>query len=292
MASNVIGLAFLVGAWTKHSRAKESDPSSEPSLQSERLLEAKRDSIVAVRRMPTGRRNTDVFSDSRKLLEHLAVRGFSNTGINQTARSLIDYKYDAKRAKLIAQNNADYWKKPPRLSQILEEIRREEQIERRELLGTSWSAKSDPERRKELERRFGNYFSEEKFALLCTLEGDYNEMMQVSHDALSKSGRDLIMANRQADIAALLSPAELREYELRTSPLAKQLASEIAEINISEAQFRELYLLKRALYDRNIDQAAYEASVMAVLGPVNVRALEGRESKERNDVKRVGEKAK
>lgn len=66
-------------------------------------------------------------------------------------------------------------------------------------------------------------------------------------DAREKALREA----RQAELAALLTPEELREFQLRDSPTATALREDYGRANLTEAEFRRLYDLRREFEQRN-----------------------------------------
>ena len=68
--------------------------------------------------------------------------------------------------------------------------------------------------------------------------------------ASDKEKLRLLRAERDRDIAALLSPAELADYELRTSPSAATLRSRYGDGIESEEEFKKLYALQKAFDDQ------------------------------------------
>jgi hypothetical protein len=59
---------------------------------------------------------------------------------------------------------------------------------------------------------------------------------------------------KRADIEALLSPEELRDYDMRNSPSAMRVRNRIGSSDISEADYMKLYQLQEA-FDKRFEQA-------------------------------------
>lgn len=94
-----------------------------------------------------------------------------------------------------------------------------------------------------------------KVSDLERLTADYNELMQEvrtnAQGLLLPEDREKItylQNEMRADIAKLLTPDELLEYNLRSSPSAAQLRSQLIAFNPSEEEFRALYK-QRAAFD-------------------------------------------
>lgn len=85
---------------------------------------------------------------------------------------------------------------------------------------------------------------------------DYEEMMakfgasglQLPSD---REKLKLLRAERDRDIAALLSPAELVDYELRTSSSAQMLRNRFGDAIETENDFRKLFALQKAFDEKN-----------------------------------------
>lgn len=90
---------------------------------------------------------------------------------------------------------------------------------------------------------------------LRRIQQDYDEMMakfsangiQLASD---KQRLALLRTERDRDIAALLTPSELAEYELRTSNTSLALRAKLGDAIQSEDDFRKLYALQKAFDDK------------------------------------------
>lgn len=90
---------------------------------------------------------------------------------------------------------------------------------------------------------------------LRRIQQDYDEMTaKFSPDGIQlasdKERLALLRAERDRDIAALLTPAELAEYELRTSSTSLALRARLGDAIQSEEDFRKLYSLQKAFDDQ------------------------------------------
>jgi hypothetical protein len=84
---------------------------------------------------------------------------------------------------------------------------------------------------------------------------DYDEMIaKFSSDGIQlpsdREKLDLLRAERDRDIAALLTPAERAQYEMRTSALAAQVRARYGDAIGSEAEFKTIYELQKAFDER------------------------------------------
>jgi hypothetical protein len=100
-----------------------------------------------------------------------------------------------------------------------------------------------------------SFLSPAKRTALRNITQDYDEMMakfgangvQLASD---KEKLRLLRAERDRDIAALLTPAELADYELRTSPSAATLRSRYGDAIASEEEFKKLYALQKSFDEK------------------------------------------
>ena len=105
----------------------------------------------------------------------------------------------------------------------------------------------------------------EKRTALRRISQDYNEMMakfsaggiQLASD---KEKLRLLRAERDRDIAALLTPAELADYELRTSPSAATVRARYGDAIATEADFKKLFALQKA-YDEKFPTDALNGRI-------------------------------
>jgi hypothetical protein len=96
----------------------------------------------------------------------------------------------------------------------------------------------------------------ETAAKLRDLDRDYGEMRQeINQEAerfrLPSDTEKLLFLDeeRRNDIAAILSPAELEEYDLRYSPAALMLRNRLSSVDITEAEYRRIYELVKPYED-------------------------------------------
>jgi hypothetical protein len=127
------------------------------------------------------------------------------------------------------------------------------------------------------------------------IDADYAEMARDLRDRMEEfrlpSDRDayrLLEEERRADLATLLSPEEVFQIEMRTSPLSSRLRREVGAVVQSEAEFREIYESSVAFDqqygrersgdpmsrgDRAAAEAALRQQIMDMLGPERTAEL-------------------
>lgn len=91
------------------------------------------------------------------------------------------------------------------------------------------------------------FLSDEKTAALRRLERDYSEIRTKAHAVGGGLGRErvkLVDDEWRRDLAALLSPDELREYDVRFAAGADMLRVRLAAIDGTEAEYRALLALE------------------------------------------------
>jgi hypothetical protein len=95
----------------------------------------------------------------------------------------------------------------------------------------------------------------DKRAALRRITQDYDEMLaKFSADGFQlpsdREKQKLLQSERDRDIAALLSPDELAEYQMRTSSTATNIRSRYGDAITSDAEFRQIYALQKAFDDQ------------------------------------------
>jgi hypothetical protein len=99
------------------------------------------------------------------------------------------------------------------------------------------------------------FLTPEKRAALRRITQDYDEMMASFRAGGIELPSDrerlkLLQAERERDIAALLTPAERQAYELRTSTTAQNLRNRYGDAIQTEDDFRKLYALQKAFDEK------------------------------------------
>ncbi|MBE2215028.1 MAG: hypothetical protein IAE82_14235 [Opitutaceae bacterium] len=146
--------------------------------------------------------------------------------------------------------------------------------------------------------RAGNYafLPADKAEAARQIDADYAEMARELRDRMDEfrlpSDRDalrLLEEERRADLASLLSPAEVFDLEMRTSSISGRLRRELGSVVQSEEEFRRIYEMAVAFdqqygregaaaqgmnrADRNTAETAFRQQVMDMLGPERTAEL-------------------
>lgn len=127
------------------------------------------------------------------------------------------------------------------------------------------------------ERRYGA-LSDDKIDALAKIERDYSEMsaeawakrrgnVATSMEATMQT-QQLMEKEKMADMAAVLTPEELAQYELRNSPSAHMLVNNLRNVDITAAEYAQLYQAQKAFDEANprrttMDQVTFAQRQMA-----------------------------
>ncbi len=129
-----------------------------------------------------------------------------------------------------------------------------------------------------MQARFGP-ISEATMEKISALEQDYSEMQTQTRARSSGggimqmpwSGEELALLDREKlkDIAALLRPTELENYQMRGSPLGQTLQRQLDGFEPTEQEYRQIYGLRAAA-----DAAARANGPMGAMTPEGMRTRE------------------
>lgn len=230
--------------------------------------------------------------DLRTLVARLRAAGFPAHVIRSVIeRRLSDLYTPRLRALEQADPNTPFWKIPsPYYSagdKRLEDINllyRERTKLSRELLRDH--ALADDDITAAQRRQFGP-LSPAKVDQLQRIEDDYAEMQSALRAAtqgiMLPEDREkfaLLAREKSADLAAILTPEELADYELRTSATTRFLRGRLTAFDPSEGEFRAIYAAQQAVNARFVG-GPVEAQTMdrtardAVADAYNAQLLAG-----------------
>lgn len=101
-------------------------------------------------------------------------------------------------------------------------------------------------------------------------ENDHYRRNRGLYDAQERAERKELQAEKERGLAAILSPEEFRQWELRSSQMASQLQSEITTMSLTQSQYETLFEARKkagdAIYywgDQTNDPQARERSEQA-----------------------------
>lgn len=220
-------------------------------------------------------------------LEELRQLGLPEDTIKTLAEGAIMRRFREGMAALNRDGNINYWQggyaqtkeqreKQRKMMQLMRDLG-----EQARLAGIRWDM-------------FSNYANEgilpeEKALLVARIKQDHDEMrsqihMEAQGLMLERDQEKLRFLNEeyQKDLAAALTPQELEEWNLRNSNTARQLKSQLAHMQPTEEEFRQIHRLQ-SVFDEtwsyenlggNIDwqkrgeaEKAMKEEIAVLLGP-------------------------
>ena len=205
--------------------------------------------------------------DPEQLRDALRALGVDDALVRQIVGMQLWKSYETRFKALRNQpdaNAAEWWKNPDhsgtrgQTREQREETRRlqrELQAENERLFGPP-DVQSNPW----LERQYG-FLPAEKRRLLQQTEQDYNDLIGEINNETSgfmlPSDREqlrFLQEEKRRDLESILSPEELRDYDLRNSPTAQQLRWKMTKMNATEAEYLQIFDLQKnfdELYSHN-----------------------------------------
>ena len=189
-------------------------------------------------------------SDFQQYMANLRAVGCPEETIRDLLIAEVNKLYAPKFAALMAQTQQyEYWKPTSRksreaLNKQLEALRGE----KRELLKTLLGIDSDPSEQwanitadQLVEQgRFG-FLSAEKQKQVREILGRY----ELNNEMDPRRARD----QRRQELAQVLSPAELYQFDLRDSNAADSVRGRFGQADLSEAEYKKLFDLRKAYED-------------------------------------------
>ncbi|HEY8993123.1 MAG TPA: hypothetical protein VIM71_00430 [Lacunisphaera sp.] len=202
-------------------------------------------------------------ADLPTLIARLRAAGFPANLIREIVSGRIDAHF-ATRMKEIAAKPSDrpYWKTErlnpfgPQNYEAMSQLYRERARMLREALADPFFVDA-PLGGAELERRrqFGS-LPKDKADAVQRIADDYAEMTTKINAAMGgirlpedKEQLALLEREKRADLAAVLTPQELEDYEMRTSPVTSRLRTALTLMDATEEEFRAIYAMQRAQTD-------------------------------------------
>jgi hypothetical protein len=201
--------------------------------------------------------------DLPTLIARLRAAGFPANIVREIVSARIDALF-ASRMKEIAGTPAGqpYWKAErlgagnSQFYEAMNQLYRDRAKMLREALADPFFADA-PLGAGELERRrqFGS-LPKDKTIAVQRIADDYAEMASKINAAtggivLPEDREQLALLEREkrADLATVLSPQELAEYEMRTSPVTSRLRAALTLMDATEEEFRAIYAVQQPYAD-------------------------------------------
>lgn len=200
-------------------------------------------------------------SDLPTLVAQLRAAGFSPAMIRAIVAARVNEQFSARRKALLAQQeDQPFWRMgpqtwDPKTLSGMRELGREQSEMMKQLLGADSSSDSD-ERQAFQRRQFGD-LPKDKLDQIQSIISDYSDLRAQVYSAANgvmlsedREKMTLLEKEQRADLASLLTPQELENYELRSSSTASSLRSQLALFKPTEEEFRALFKLQQAFDER------------------------------------------
>jgi hypothetical protein len=194
------------------------------------------------------------------------------------ARKRADLKRQGRPYRFWSPSDADL-SVDPKLQRQLAELDREQRSLVRELLGVDMQVELAKYWEDDYDPAAYDFLPAEKRDQILALKAKYDEMeneiyVRAQGIMLEQDEQELrqLEEQRQVELASLLSPQELEEYELRHSHVADNLRNQLSGFEPNEEEFRRLFRLQKDFEDQ-INRALPE-SADEVQAEIRARAQE------------------
>ena len=198
--------------------------------------------------------------DNEALIQYLRENNIPPDIIRSIARARLDKQFAPRRAALEdpprpywhAWNKPSQSKPDPNRRAEKRALEDEYQAALKNLTAGLPAAERPPRER----RVFGD-LSDAKIAQIKAINKDYNDLRSLLREDMKgvtfpddQSQLALFDKEQRSDLEKILTPGELRDYDLRSSPVASQVQKEIRYFNATEAEYTALYDAQAAVNDQ------------------------------------------
>jgi hypothetical protein len=203
-------------------------------------------------------------SDLAGLVTRLRAEGFPPAVIRAIISAQLTERFaDRRKALIPSDEDTAFWKArgflgidtDPKRMAARRELALEQSRMLKELLGPDATAGSDEFASLYQRRQYGT-LPRDKVDQLQQISQDYSELaMQIRSEAqglmLPEDRQKLALLEKEKwkDYAAVLTPDELADFELRTSTTANNMRYQLSAFEPSEQEFRALFPLQKAFDD-------------------------------------------
>lgn len=191
--------------------------------------------------------------DLKSLVARLRAAGFSPVVIRAIVNARLEASFSSRMSELLGNADVPFWKNDPfnsynnaKFYESQNQIYRDRTKAMREILGDDFFANA-ADATTDQRRRFGN-LSKAKIDLVQRIVDDYAEMnsqVKIASQgiALPEDREKMALLDREkhADLASILSPEELADYEMRNSTVTQRLRAPLNILNATEAEFQAIY---------------------------------------------------
>lgn len=189
------------------------------------------------------------------LVARLRAAGFPATMIRAIVSAELQHRFSSRTEELRRTiNETPYWRGEPgyfpggsKIYEQINQLSRERSRALRDLLGQDAFAYAGMDPSEAQRRQYGN-LSAGKIELVQRISDDYADMTSQLRAGMQgitlpedREKFALLDREKRADLAAILTPEELADYEMRTSPVTSRLRTALTIMDASEAEFRSIY---------------------------------------------------
>jgi hypothetical protein len=198
--------------------------------------------------------------DLRTLIARLRAAGFPPAVIRSIVSARINARFAPRFAELIRPaSEQPFWKPDPwsgmansqSFWEKQNQLYRDRMRAIREALGEESFALYGDDPAAAKRRQFGD-IPESKVELVQRIVDDYAEMVSQVRAAMQgvtlpedREKLALLEREKRADLAAILTPQELEEYEMRTSTVANRLRTPLSVMDATEEEFRTIFRIQQ-----------------------------------------------
>jgi hypothetical protein len=194
-------------------------------------------------------------ADLASLVQCLRAAGFPAVMVRAIVDAEVERQFTPRIKELMRSvTETPYWKQEAgyymgnsKLFESINQIYRERARVLRDLLGSDAYAFSGADPTAVQRRQFGD-LPQSKIDLVQRITDDYAEMTAQIRAAMQgvtlpedREKIALLEREKRADLAAILTPEQLADYEMRTSPITMRLRTAFTIMDASEAEFRAIY---------------------------------------------------
>lgn len=232
-------------------------PTSSPSPASRAQTTAASSAAAAPSAGALAQLWSSIYSDDLPtLVARLRAAGFPASAIRSIVDAEIYKRLGDRYAELRRMiDDVPYWRADPfrymgstsKFYETYSQLSRERTRAVREVLGQDAYAYSGMDPSEAQRRQFGN-LSPGKIEMVQRINDDYAEMLSQVRSSMQgitlpedREKIALLEREKKADLAAILTPQELADYEMRSSTITMRLRTTLTVMDASEAEFQKIY---------------------------------------------------